>query len=518
MGALLIARREEEADREVNVTERLRELEHQSAVDRSRVERLSELSAAADRDLRNRLQAALVARDERIEAMQGHLHRAHRATENPASIPQYRLQEQLDTTAGKLETVHSSMGLLEERIQAKLTSFREATQEVLRKLAEHQVEEAERVTGLTRAVGGLQQRLEVVSASNGDDRPTTAALVEVLETQVVLTERAGELESRVEQGLEQLEHHRNDVETRLLAIDEMYERLSTNPVSAAVDQRIVELEATIVALEQRLAQQQQAAQAQHQVALERNAALEQRLAAHASQPARTKSAKRKPAKRGLDRLDQLYGLGPKLAEQLSQHGIPDISALAALTDQDLERLSQDIRGLKDRAQRHDWRGQAAAIIAEFGSADTNADDAAVIRQADGDHQEAVDNVTVAPEPVVPATNGALSSDRGVDGRADDTAEQRGHAETEDPHTEAADREHPDADATAAAGHGERKGAPQLADSNETLVSDHNTDEDGLSAPEEVAADHSSLAPIPAVPSPASAAWVPMHAADSDPIR
>ena len=313
MGALFVARREEKSDRELHVTERLQELEHRTAVDRGRLERISETVSAGDRDLRNRLQAALVARDERFEAFGTRIHRLEQGIDDapPGSPPRLRLEARINDTAGRIESVTSEVAALDRRVQAKLIGFRDNTQDVLRKLAEHQIEEAERVTKLTRAIAVLNERVEAAIAGGGgeDAPPTTAAIVEVLEAQVVLTERASDLEARIDEGLVQLERHLADIETRVMALDELRPQLGPTDL-----------------------------------------------------PAKAESGRPRAAAPTSTRLEQIFGIGPKLAKKLQTEGVADVRALAALTEGDLDRLSQRIRGFKERQIRHDWVSQARRLV------------------------------------------------------------------------------------------------------------------------------------------------------------
>ena len=334
LGALLVTRRDKDADREQSISERLQELEHQNAKNLDRLEQLSEFFSAADRDLRNQLQAGLVARDERLEAVHERIKQTERALDRtPAPTPPQRLQVRLDDTAGRVEVVESAVGRLERRIQAKLIAFREGTQEVLRKLAEHQVEEAERVTQLTKETEVAKERLEALGTLSGDSRSTTAALVEVMESQVALTQRSSELESRFTDGMRQLARHMMDLEARLSSVDALRVQLQAQPP------KIID--------ETRLPDEQGEAQAP-------------------AVPPTMVAATAIEAEAAPDDLEQIFGIGPKLAARLRTHDVPDIRALAVLTDQDLQRLGREIKGFKDRQARHDWVGQARRVLAERG--------------------------------------------------------------------------------------------------------------------------------------------------------
>ena len=274
----------------------------------------------------------MVSRDERFDALHEWLYRLERdlIADESSSLPAVQLQEQINNTGGRIEHMQSDVERFEQHMQAQMGAFREGTQEVLRRLAEHQVEEAERLTQLTQAHAELRETVL------GGDRPTTAALVEVLETQVVLTERAQDIESRVEQGLQQLEQHLADVETRLLTLDDLRTRLVEIQNRASVDGQIVALQGAINDLEKRLRASRKPPEAEHNGAAN-------------------------PAPK-TDDLTQIFGIGPKMADRLAREGVDDIAALAGLTADDLERLSSKIRGFKDRQARHDWVGQAKTIV------------------------------------------------------------------------------------------------------------------------------------------------------------
>ena len=357
MGALIVARREEDADREQSVNERLQELEHQNAKNNDRIEQLGEFIASADRDLRSRLQASLVARDERIEAVHERIKQAERTfgkAPNPA--PQQRLQVRLEDTAGRIEVVESAVSQLERRIQAKLIAFREGTQEVIRKLAEHQVEEAERVTQLSREAETAKARLEALGTLSGDSHSTTAALVEVMESQVALTQRSSELESRFTDGMREFARHMMDLETRLTSVDELQGRL------------------------QQLQSQVDDTSGSTTDPLQVRAALEPEAdSTDASPPT--------------DELEQIFGIGPKLAGRLRANDVPDIRALAALTEDDLQRLGRELKGFKDRQTRHDWVGQARRIL-----------------EARGQSIPSVEDDDSATEPPAPASGSAAGQD------------------------------------------------------------------------------------------------------------
>ncbi|MEM7676673.1 MAG: hypothetical protein AAF449_11790 [Myxococcota bacterium] len=237
MGAVMVMHRGQQSNRDLFT--RLHSLELQSAADRQTIRRLSEVSSAAAHDLNQRLQAALAVRDEYIKTLNQRLiGTEHAQLKTDRKIPQRRLQERINDTAGRIASVHSDVGRLEQRVQTKLIALREAMQSVLQQLAESQIDEAERLSKLSTIVKSIDQRID-----------------------------------GLEQSLATLSH-----------------QAVTPPPSAD--------------------------------------------------------------------LELLFGLGPKMAKQLRTNGIDNLFALAALTDEDLERLNGKIRGIKERAVRHEWIKQA----------------------------------------------------------------------------------------------------------------------------------------------------------------
>jgi large subunit ribosomal protein L21 len=72
-----------------------------------------------------------------------------------------------------------------------------------------------------------------------------------------------------------------------------------------------------------------------------------------------------------DDLTLIGGLGPKLKERLGEAGITSLTQLAALGDDEVEKLDAEL-DLKGRIAREDWVGQAKQIL-EGGGAKTAAD-------------------------------------------------------------------------------------------------------------------------------------------------
>jgi len=167
-GAIMVIRREQPKQ---DLAERLRALELQGDADRQTIQRLSDVSSAADRDLNQRLQAALAVRDEYIRAINQRLARTENAQlKTDQAFPRRRLQERINDTAGRIASVHSDVGRLEHRVQSKLITLREATQNVLRQLAESQVSEAERLSKISSVVDTIHDRIDGLERSMAEQR------------------------------------------------------------------------------------------------------------------------------------------------------------------------------------------------------------------------------------------------------------------------------------------------------------------------------------------------------------
>lgn len=66
-----------------------------------------------------------------------------------------------------------------------------------------------------------------------------------------------------------------------------------------------------------------------------------------------------------DDLTLIGGLGPKLKQRLGEAGITSLTQLAALSDEDVEKLDSEL-DLKGRIRREDWVGQAKGILGGSG--------------------------------------------------------------------------------------------------------------------------------------------------------
>lgn len=67
-----------------------------------------------------------------------------------------------------------------------------------------------------------------------------------------------------------------------------------------------------------------------------------------------------------DDLKAISGIGPKLEQVLNRRGIRSYAQIAALTDEEMARLDEEL-GFKGRIGRDDWRGQAKRLSAGKGN-------------------------------------------------------------------------------------------------------------------------------------------------------
>ncbi|NIZ09202.1 hypothetical protein [Pseudooceanicola sp. HF7] len=74
--------------------------------------------------------------------------------------------------------------------------------------------------------------------------------------------------------------------------------------------------------------------------------------------AKKPAAKKKAAKAKADDLTQIKGLGPRFQKTLNAGGILSFAQLARLDEAALDKLDADRPGLKARALKEDWAGQA----------------------------------------------------------------------------------------------------------------------------------------------------------------
>lgn len=86
--------------------------------------------------------------------------------------------------------------------------------------------------------------------------------------------------------------------------------------------------------------------------------------AAAKPPAGAKVTPKSPPKapRKQDDLTAIGGIGPTLAKKLNEAGISSYAQLAALSDDDIDRLERDVIRFSGRIKRDDWIGQAKALF------------------------------------------------------------------------------------------------------------------------------------------------------------
>ena len=301
LGALYVSRQREVETNQDNAPSQLEDIERRTAEDREQIERLTELWVS-DRDFRKRLQRDLLGRDAQAQAFEGRINQLEKNADAGSNRPHQRFESRIDETVARLSVIETGLDRLERRIHSKLVTFREGTQEVLRKLAEHQVEEAERVTHLSKELAALRPRIDSSFQANGG---TDAAWASLVEAQTALAMRTSTLEARVEQSLEQLERYLASIESGL------------GPEVPGAKRKA---------------------------------------------DAKKKKPRRSSTKRKSQGLESLVGIGPKLASQLRKQGVRNLEALAHLREEDIERLNTHIRGFKDRSKRYDWIDQAKAKL------------------------------------------------------------------------------------------------------------------------------------------------------------
>ena len=81
---------------------------------------------------------------------------------------------------------------------------------------------------------------------------------------------------------------------------------------------------------------------------------------HDASPKATKAGKSAEAATA-DDLTQINGIGPVIVEKLNGIGITTFTQLAALTEEDIERINEQLN-LKGRIERDNWIGQAKRLI------------------------------------------------------------------------------------------------------------------------------------------------------------
>lgn len=84
------------------------------------------------------------------------------------------------------------------------------------------------------------------------------------------------------------------------------------------------------------------------------------IAATASKPVAAKTRKRveAPVAKAKDDLTAITGIGPALQKKLNDHGIHSFSQIAALSDQEIAGLEENVIKFSGRIKRDDWIGQA----------------------------------------------------------------------------------------------------------------------------------------------------------------
>ena len=71
---------------------------------------------------------------------------------------------------------------------------------------------------------------------------------------------------------------------------------------------------------------------------------------------------------GSDNLQRIKGIGPAIEKTLHELGIFSFQQIAELTEYDIDRVANRLRGFRSRIYREDWIGQAREL--QYQSADT----------------------------------------------------------------------------------------------------------------------------------------------------
>ena len=69
-----------------------------------------------------------------------------------------------------------------------------------------------------------------------------------------------------------------------------------------------------------------------------------------------------------DRLQQIKGIGPALEKTLNEMGIYRFHQIASMSDYDINRVAERLKGFHSRIHREDWIGQARELAAQNASA------------------------------------------------------------------------------------------------------------------------------------------------------
>ena len=62
-----------------------------------------------------------------------------------------------------------------------------------------------------------------------------------------------------------------------------------------------------------------------------------------------------------DDLKRIKGVGPAIERTLNEFGFYRFEQLAAISEYDIDRLAERLKGLRSRIYREDWIGQARAL-------------------------------------------------------------------------------------------------------------------------------------------------------------
>ena len=62
-----------------------------------------------------------------------------------------------------------------------------------------------------------------------------------------------------------------------------------------------------------------------------------------------------------DDLKKIKGIGPAIARTLNELGIQRFSQIAEMSEYDIDRVAQQLKGFRSRIYREDWIGQARTL-------------------------------------------------------------------------------------------------------------------------------------------------------------
>ena len=266
-----------------------------------------------------------------------------------AAIEQSREREELDAERHAWSQRESELGAAQAAVDQELAALRERSESL--------ESERDQRDGMIR---DLERRLEQASMQTSNSSTNTK----------LFEDRISELERTNDESngkMQEMAAHITHLEQERIAMEKTFTETRSeselNDVRTIVEEEVVRLEEALK--EERLTLQAVRKENEKLMAdvdraekmamvlgqqVEDARAENARLATHAS----TGFA-------GSD-LTQIRGIGAKLAANLRELGIDSVAKVAALTDDDLERLDDEIKSLKSRADREEWIQQARELL------------------------------------------------------------------------------------------------------------------------------------------------------------